>query len=241
MEVIYEDLDLIVINKPAGLSVHGGDHVKGLTLTQFLLEKYPEIKTVGDDPTVRPGIVHRLDKDTSGVMVVARNQKSFEYLKNLFKNRLVGKTYLAVVCGSPQNRVGEIDFPIGRLIRNPLKRGVDSRGSTPVTGVEPLRKIRGAREALTKYRVLKSGPNYSLLEVTSKTGRMHQIRVHLSAIGHPVACDKIYGGKNVCCPTGATRQLLHARSISFSFPEGRKLYFEADPPQDMQLAEEKFV
>jgi len=261
MQIIYEDRDLIVINKPPGMPVHGGDSVRGETLVDFLVARHPEIKTVGDDPSLRPGIVHRLDKDTSGVMVVARNQKSFEVLKDLFKNRQVEKTYLAITCGSPKKREGEISFPIGRLIQNPLKRGVDIyrdtrpsenfkhrvffRSTPGVNGQFSdglLRtRIRGAREALTKYRVVKSGPNYSLLEVAPKTGRMHQIRVHLAAIGHPVACDKIYGGKNVCCPEGVSRQLLHARSLAFRYSEGRKLNFEVDPPEDFDLAIKKIT
>ncbi|MBI2122399.1 MAG: RluA family pseudouridine synthase [Candidatus Sungbacteria bacterium] len=239
VKIIHKDPDFLVINKPPGLPVHGGDRVRGETLVDFLVARYPEIKTAGDDPILRPGIVHRLDKDTSGVMVVARNQKTFEALKDIFKNRLAEKIYWAVVCGLPEKREGIINYPIGRLIRNPLKRGVNIyRGSTPVdTGIEPLQiRIRGEREALTKYKVLRSGENYSLLEVVPKTGRMHQIRVHLAAINHPVACDKIYGGKNVCCPPGTSRQLLHARSISFSYPEGRKLHFEADPPEDFSQA-----
>ena len=240
IEVIYSDKDLIVVNKPAGVSVHGGSNVRGETLVDFLLEKFPEISNVGDEPSLRPGIVHRLDKDTSGVMVVARNQKSFEALKELFKKRVVEKTYWAVVCGTPQKSSGVINLPIGRLVKNPLKRGV----------AEGKRKIRGEREAVTEYKVLKSGGEvrlpagsrtsdskvYSLVELKPKTGRMHQLRVHLKAIGHPVACDKVYGGNNVCCPGGASRQLLHAKSISFSFPEGRKLFFEADAPDDMALA-----
>lgn len=226
IEVIYSDKDLIVINKPAGISVHAGPTVRGQTLVDFLLEKFPEIKAVGDNPQVRPGIVHRLDKDTSGVMVIARNQKSFEALKDLFKKRLVEKTYWAIVCGRPKEREGAISFPIGRLVKNPLKRGVE-RGRS---------RIRGAREAITEYRLLGGGEKFSLLELKPKTGRMHQLRVHLKAIGYPVACDKIYGGKNVCCPEGVARQLLHAQSLSFSFPEGHKLYFEADPPEDFDLA-----
>ena len=240
IEIIYSDDDIIVINKPSGISVHRGDSVHVPVLTDFLLEKFPEVKNVGDDSVLRPGIVHRLDKDTSGVMIVARNQKSFEELKELFKTRRVEKTYWAIVCGTPKKSSGVINLPIGRLVKNPLKRGV----------AEGKRKIRGAREAVTEYRVLKSGGEvrlpggsrtsdsqvFSLVELKPKTGRMHQLRVHLKAIGHPVACDKIYGGKNVCCPEGATRQLLHAKSISFSFPEGRRLFFEADAPDDMTLA-----
>ncbi|MBI2640426.1 MAG: RluA family pseudouridine synthase [Candidatus Sungbacteria bacterium] len=237
MEIIYLDQDIIVVSKPPGIPVHGGLHVKGPALTDFLTKKFPEIKGVGEDPA-RPGIVHRLDKDTSGVMVVARNQKSFETLKKIFQERRADKTYWAIVCGKPKERQGMISLPIGRMVKNPLKRGVEQAKS----------RIRGAREAITEYRVLKAGSEYSLVELWPKTGRMHQLRVHMKALGHPVACDKIYGGKNVCCPTSAkaaagkpevmARQLLHAKSLSFSFPEGRKLHFEADPPEDFSKAVE---
>lgn len=228
LEVIYADKDIIVINKPPLIPVHGGLSVWGATIVDFLLKKFPEIKNVGDPSTdsgqanLRPGIVHRLDKNTSGVMVVARNQNSFQVLKNLFQKRLVEKTYWAIVCGCPQEKKGTITLPMGRLVKNPLKRGVEKDGA----------KIRGAREAVTDYKVIRRGETFSLLELTPRTGRMHQLRVHLKALGHPVACDTIYGGKKVCCPPGANRQLLHAKSISFSFPEGRKLCFETDPPED---------
>lgn len=226
IDVIFSDNDIIVLNKPAGISVHGGPQVRGKTLVDFLLEKFPEIKNVGDDPVVRPGIVHRLDKDTSGVMAVARNQKSFEVLKELFQKRLVEKIYLAIVCGKLRDRQGIISLPIGRVVKNPLRRGVET----------PKNKIRGARDAVTEYKVLKTGDEYSLVELRPKTGRMHQLRVHMAAIHHPVACDKVYGGKNVCCPNGVTRQLLHAKSISFSFQEGKKFHFEVDPPEDFSVA-----
>ncbi len=228
LEIIYADADIIIINKPPGISVHGGVSVQGKTLVDALLEHFPEIRTVGDNPTVRPGIVHRLDKDTSGVMVIARTQESFEFLKNLFKTRQVQKTYLAITCGSPKQKTGIISFPIGRLIKNPLKRGVDARPGM----------IRGNREAHTEYRVLKSGQTYSLIELKPKTGRMHQLRVHLKALGVPIACDRIYGGKQVCCPTTACRQLLHAQSITFSFPNAGRMLFEADPPEDFALAQQ---
>lgn len=227
-EIIYSDRNLIALNKPPGISAHKGSSVRGPTLTDFLLEKFPELAKVGEDRE-RPGIVHRLDKDTSGVLVVARNQKSFLALKDLFKRRLVEKIYLAIVCGAPRHKRGIISSSIGRLIGNPFKRGV-KRGGTG---------IRGEREAVTEYKLLKKGEKYSLLELKPRTGRMHQLRVHLKSLGHPVACDKLYGGKNVCCPEGAERQLLHAKSISFSLPEGRRLYFEADPPQDFIVAEKQ--
>ncbi|MEK7082242.1 MAG: RluA family pseudouridine synthase [Patescibacteria group bacterium] len=230
MEIIYSDSDIIVINKPPGVPVHSGGSVVGGTLVDEMLARFPEIAGVGEDAT-RPGIVHRLDRDTSGVMVVARNQKSFTALKELFHQRLVEKIYLAVVCGVPRQREGVIDMPIGRLARNPTKRGtVQYRDRIPV---------RGAREASTRYRVLKRGVGMALVELKPKTGRMHQLRVHTAAIGHPVACDKKYGGKNVCCPvTGREppRQLLHAQSLSFALAPGRMQSFEADPPEDFVLA-----
>lgn len=217
---------MLVINKPAGISVHPpvGERKADFYLTDWLVQEFPEVAVVGDEPAIRPGLVHRLDKDTSGIMVVARNQKSFEILKNIFKNRLAEKTYWAIVCGKPKEARGTISFSIGRLVKNPLKRGVATGRS----------KIRGEREAVTKYKVMISGDKYSLLELKPETGRMHQLRVHLKAIGHAVACDKVYGGEKVCCPAGANRQLLHAKALSFSFPEGRRLSFEAEPPKDME-------
>lgn len=227
MEIIYQDENIIVINKPPGVSAHGGKTVSGPTVVDFLLPRFPEIARVGDDPANRPGIVHRLDRDTSGVMVIARNQPTFEVLKELFKSRKIEKTYWAIVCGAPRKREGTISAPIGRLVAQPMKRGVEQGRS----------RIRGSRDAVTDYRVLKHNETYSFVELKPKTGRMHQLRVHTKSIGHPIACDRLYGGKNVCCPAGASRQLLHARSLSFSFPEGRRLYFEADAPEDFTLAQ----
>ena len=226
MEILYTDNDLIIINKPPGISAHGGETVSGPTVVDFLLPKFPEIVSVGDDPINRPGIVHRLDKDTSGVMVVARNQPTFEALKELFKTRKVEKIYWAIACGILPKVKGIISDPIGRMVSNPLKRGI-ARGRS---------RIRGARDAVTEYQVLKNGHAYSLVELKPKTGRMHQLRVHMASINHPIACDTLYGGKNVCCPEGCHRQLLHARSLSFSFPEGRRLNFEADIPEDFAAA-----
>ncbi len=234
IEIIYQDKDLIAINKPSGLSVHGSltpdkSKEKESTLVDFLLDKFPEVALVGDDPVGRPGIVHRLDKNTSGVMVVARNQNAFLALKNLFQKRLVEKTYRAIVCGRVKKREGIISLPIGRLVNNPLKRGIEIGRS----------RIRGARDAVTHYHVRRATDEFSLLLLMPKTGRMHQLRVHMKAIGHPIACDRVYGGKNVCCPENTLRSLLHAQSLSFSFPEGRRLYFEADLPEDFALAEKR--
>lgn len=236
-KLVYVDENFIVINKPAGLPVHGGAQIIGKTLIDFLLKKFPEIAGVGENP-LRPGIVHRLDKNTSGIMVVARNRKSFETLKDLFRTRRVEKTYWAVVCGRPKEQRGTISVPIGRKAHNPTKRGVAAGKA----------EIRGAREAITEYRVIMSGkimPSsgdkitthtiYSLVELKPKTGRMHQLRVHMKFLGNPIACDKVYGGKKVCCPATVSRQLLHAKSLSFSYGNGRRFNFEADPPQDMAV------
>ncbi len=229
MEIIYQDPDIVVVNKPPGIAVHGGDRVKGETLVDSLLRDFPEIRGVGEDP-LRPGIVHRLDKYTSGVMVIARNQHAFESLKDIFKNRRAEKTYWAIACGSFKEKHGVVALPIGRVIKNPTKRGVASGRA----------RVRGERDAITEYRVLKEGGGFSLVEVRPKTGRMHQIRVHLAALGHPVACDRIYGGERVPCPAlagaavdGVERHfLLHAKSLAFSMGPGKKFLFEADPPEN---------
>lgn len=218
--LIYKHPDFLVIDKPTGLSVHRGAGVKGRTLADWLVAHYPEVKTVGDDPRERPGIVHRLDKDTSGVIVAARNKNAFESLKRLFKERQIEKTYLALVLGMPAKRSGSIDSPIGRLAANPVKRGTGPR-------------TRGVRSAKTEYRILERIGNFSLLAVKPKTGRTHQIRVHLASIGHPVAGDRIYGGTKATDP-GTGRQFLHAWRLAFSYPEGRRWQFEAALPQDLQ-------
>lgn len=249
-QIIHEDRDFIVLVKPAGMAVHGGVSVRGQTVTDWLVRKHPEIKKVGDDPkersamgearsswrNERPGIVHRLDKDTSGVLLVARSKRAFEDLKQLFKERKIEKTYLALVIGAPKPATGTIDAPIGRLIANPLKRGIGAR-------------MRGSRQAVTEYRVLERLGDYSLLAVKPKTGRMHQIRVHLASLGHPVAGDRVYGrpwraslaslrsgptagGARAELP-GLDRQFLHAWRLAFSYPEGRRWQFEAALPPDL--------
>lgn len=244
VEILYQNPQFIILNKPPGISVHGGDSVQGLTVVDFLLEQFPEIRGVGENllrsthfergslnAIERPGIVHRLDRDTSGVMVVARTQESFLLLKELFQNRRIEKIYHAIVCGRVFKMQGIIRAPVGRLQKNPTRRGV--------AGERAL--VRGARDAVTDYKVLKQGTAYSLVELHPRTGRMHQLRVHVKSIGHPIACDRIYGGKNVCCPAGTGRQLLHARSLSFSISEGSRFYFEADPPADFLIAEKYIV
>jgi 23S rRNA pseudouridine1911/1915/1917 synthase len=222
-KIIFENKDYIVVDKPAGLAVHTGVGTSEKTLVDFLLEKFPEIKSVGDDPEVRPGIVHRLDKETSGVMVVARNQKTFEFLKDLFKNREVEKKYLTVVHGKLKMKEGKIEGEMGRSKR-------DFRKQALVRGKILVRK---ERYSLTFYTVKKELEKYSLLEVSPKTGRMHQIRVHLHSVGHPIVGDKKYTFKeykNVDAP----RMFLHAASISFIGPGNEKYFFESEVPEEFE-------
>lgn len=216
IQIIYEDNDILVVNKPAGLLVHGLN-----SLVDWLVEKYPNIKSVGEDPE-RPGIVHRLDKDTSGVLLIAKNQKSFEYLKEQFQERKVKKKYLALVYGSIKNNSGIIDLPIGRSAGDARKKSA-------------LGKIKGKiREAITEYRVLRRFKDFTLLEAYPKTGRMHQIRVHFKAIGHPIVCDKLYGPKKQKCPFGLTRHFLHANSVELNLLSGERVKIEADLTQELQ-------
>ena len=232
-EIIYEGKDFLVVNKPSGLMVHGvhikeGGGRKGqkqeATLVDWLVARYPEMRTVGDDPALRPGIVHRLDKDTSGVMVVARSQASFEYLKSLFQQHAILKTYLALVAGVPKKASGTIDAPIG-IVTGSTKRSVRSK--------------KMSKDAVTEYKVLKSFPlrpptdgAVSLLEVTPKTGRTHQIRVHLASIGHPVLNDPLYAPRKKPAPRG--RLMLHAFAIELTDQAGKRVRFEAAPPSEMR-------
>ncbi|MDP3727019.1 MAG: RluA family pseudouridine synthase [bacterium] len=241
--VVHQTNDFLIIDKPAGIVVHParttrqkrlpvglagvvqsggrGAGATNNTVTAWLTKRFPEVRTVGDDPKLRPGIVHRLDKDTSGVMVVARNQQAFEDLKQLFKERRVEKTYLALVVGVPKKKSGVIDAPIGRLMTHRTKRGIGP-------------KVNGSRQATTEYRRLERLGEFSLLAVKPRTGRMHQIRVHLASIGTPVAGDRTYGGDRIALP-GLERQFLHAWRLAFSYPEGRRWQFEAGLPPDMAL------
>ena len=233
LSIIYQDNDIIAVNKPAGVSVHKGVAEKGETVTDWLTEKFPEIKKVGDEPELRPGIVHRLDKDTSGVLVAARNQNAFEFLKNQFQNRNIVKKYLALVEGNLKTDKGTIDLPIGRSKIDFRKKLASEKAKGEL------------REAVTEYKVLErfnvqhsmsnigSYTLYTLVEVYPKTGRTHQIRVHFKAIGHPIVCDSLYGGKRMTCPYGLKHHFLHANFLEFVSPSGARLKLEADLPEDL--------
>ncbi|MCL4400164.1 RluA family pseudouridine synthase [Patescibacteria group bacterium] len=224
IDIIYENDDFLAINKPAGWTVHrpkeGSFREGDRFITDWLLEKYPDIKNVGDDPGLRPGIVHRLDKDTSGILIVAKNQLSFLYLKGLFQKGEIKKTYLALVYGRMVGS-GRIDKPIG------IKPGTVKRSTS-------AKDMKMMKDAVTEYKVVKilQGGKYTLLEVHPKTGKTHQIRVHLASIGHPVVGDPLYGKKNE--ETTLKRQFLHASGVEFTMKDGSRIKIEADLPYDLE-------
>ncbi len=223
MKIVFQDKDFIVVDKPAGISVHAGIKTKEKTLTDLLVEKFPELKKVGEEPNLRPGIVHRLDKETSGVLVVVRNQKAFSYLKDLFKNRKVEKRYLTLVHGKLKDKEGRIEGEMGRSRR-------DFRKQSFVRGKI---KVRKGRYSLTYYRVLKEWDDYSLLEVFPKTGRMHQIRVHLHFLGHPIVGDTKYTFKKYK-KQSYPRMFLHAKEIFLINREGKRRKFISSLPEEMK-------
>jgi len=215
LDIIYEDDDLLVVDKPAGLTVHPAPGHPGHTLVNALLAHFPHLADTGD--SLRPGIVHRLDKDTSGVMLVAKTSKAQADLAGQFKSYSVSKAYLVLVRGHLTPEEGIIEAAIGRDPRHRKKMAV----------------IAGGREASTEYQVIRYIGDYTLLEVRPETGRTHQIRVHLGAIGFPVAGDKIYGVK---CPF-LSRQFLHACRLGFNLPStGEYIEFKSDLPEDLEQA-----
>lgn len=221
--VIYEDKNFLAVNKPAGYLTHHVGQGKGANapaLTDWLLKRYPEIKKVGDEPVLRPGIVHRLDKDTSGVILVARNQKYFEYLKSLFQSRAVKKTYLALVWGEPKEKSGRIEAPIG------LKSGTIRRE----VGGKKMLKLAVTEFKLKSVYENEAGETFSLLEVRPLTGRTHQIRVHLRHVGHPIVGDPIYGRRK----EKEKQLMLHAASLEFEIEPGRRIKLEAELPENFE-------
>jgi 23S rRNA pseudouridine1911/1915/1917 synthase len=217
LEVIFEDSDLIIVNKPAGMVVHPSPGHDSGTLVHAALGHAPDIMSIGGEE--RPGIVHRLDKETSGLIVIAKNEQSHRWLQDQFKSRKVEKIYLALVDGKPPTPTGRVEAPIGR---NTTHR--------KLMAVVPLEK---GREAVSEYRTLESFPAHTLLEVHPLTGRTHQIRVHMAFLGCPVAGDTVYGKHK---PTvDLERHFLHAYKLRITLPGGKapKL-FEAKLPVELQ-------
>ncbi len=220
-EIIYEDENIVVLDKPSGLLVHPikGPAENTNTLAGWLFKNRPETKNTGDEPESRPGIFHRLDKETSGVIIAAKNQKTFEFLKKQFQNREIKKTYLVLVKGTPKNKNGIIDFAIARSAKSPLKKSASAHKK----GTE--------REAVTEYKTIKYYEGWTLAEAYPKTGRTHQIRVHFKALGHPVYGDELYSKTGPGEKYG--RLFLHAKNIEFTAPNGSRMKIEADIPEDL--------
>jgi 23S rRNA pseudouridine1911/1915/1917 synthase len=214
-DVIYVDEDVLVIDKPPGLTVYPAPGHPSHTLVNAVLQRFPDI---GDVPSpLRPGIVHRLDKDTSGLMVIARNERARQYLLDEFKSRSVKKGYLVMVKGKLQPEKGAIDAPIGRDPSDRKRMAVVSKG----------------RPARTEYRVIQYLNGYTLVEAFILTGRTHQIRVHFAAIGHPVFGDSVYGVKSKLL----NRQFLHAYHLELKLPSsGQTQAFTSDLPADLLKA-----
>jgi len=225
LNVLYEDASIIVIDKPSGMVVHPAPGNPSGTLVNALLYHCKDLS--GINGTLRPGIVHRLDKETSGVMVVAKDDEAYHQLIKQFKNRRVEKVYVAIAYGNIKQNDGLIDAPIGR---HPDQRKKMS-----------IRSKRG-RVALTRWKVLERFGSFTFLEIYPKTGRTHQIRVHLSAIGHPLLGDPLYGRKGIVqdqklreCIKRMNRQALHALQLEFDHPHtGKRAQFIAPIPQDME-------
>lgn len=225
---VYEDENLLVINKPAGLIVHPKNATDiQESVVSWLIKEYPNIENVGEPfiasgtESPRAGIVHRLDKDTSGLLVVAKNNDSFYYLKSLFQNRKIQKHYYALVYGRPKEGHSVIDAPMGRV---GLKRTIKLDG----------KKLIDGKSAVTEYTIKQGYNKYTLLDVAPKTGRTHQIRVHLQSIGCPIVGDPIYGPKGWQKPTGLTHLFLHAYKLEFTTQDGKSLVLECELPSDLQ-------
>ncbi|MFA6177701.1 MAG: RluA family pseudouridine synthase [Candidatus Paceibacterota bacterium] len=237
IKILYEDTNILAIDKPSGILVHPDKTSKEKTILDWAVKKYPKAE-----------LVHRLDKGTSGVMLIAKNKKAHEFLKSQFKNREIKKIYHAIVSGNVKNERGIINKPIGRSPKD-FRRYSAGRGA------------RGEmREAITQYRVLKrfktgayenfSGSslkgshtdknfhkllsgNFTYIEVRPKTGRTHQIRVHMKFLNHPVACDSLYNPDNPC-PKGISRLALHAKSIEFKNLKGETIKIESPIPEEFK-------
>ena len=231
--IIYEDNDIVVINKPADLIVHFDGRNVEPSVVDWVLEKYPEASNVGEDSVSpqgvhipRPGIVHRLDRTTSGVMIVVKTEEAHAFIKEQFRSRTVEKHYVALVYGHPKADKGIIDMEIGRTKKKPRKWSAQPGKSGTL------------RSAVTEWKVLdrkvdtETGEEVTYISASPKTGRTHQIRVHLKAIHHPILCDHIYAPKRPCL-SGLELSALHAQSISFELPSGGRKTFDAPLPDDL--------
>lgn len=245
ISVVFENENLLIINKPTGLVVHSDGKTDEATVVDWIMQHYPDINGVGENMFIsykgndielnRPGIVHRIDRDTSGILVIAKNQKSFDYLKQLFQKKEIEKKYLALVYGNIKNDSGIIDQPIGRHSKDFRMKmaGQQARGQL--------------REAQTHYVVVQryvdihhtdkqgQAEKYTLVECLPKTGRTHQIRVHMKWLGNPIVADSLYQGKRKHS-LGLSRTALHATSVSFIDISGTQITVQIPLAKDIQHA-----
>lgn len=217
IEALDEHSDFVIVNKPAGILVHPTPSSHERTLIHWLIERYPEVQKVGEDPQ-RPGIVHRLDRSVSGLMLIPRTQEAFAYYKKLFHDRQMSKTYTALVHGVVEAD-GRVEMPITRSQSNRKRMAARADGI--------------GRPAVTDYVIKKRYPHLTLLEVKPKTGRMHQIRVHLNAIGHPIIGDRLYA-KKTSRATDLERPFLHASQLAFTDQQGQTRAYTCLIPLDLQ-------
>ncbi len=220
LKILYEDDTLLAVDKPAGIVVFPEGQTIRNTLIDHLIEQYPDLKNAGEAP--RYGVVHRLDKDTPGVLLVAKSNEALIFFQKQFKNREVGKKYIALATGVLADDAGTIKTFMGRSPADPRKQKsyFDNKP--------------GLREAITEYNVLKRFENYTLLEVVIKTGRKHQIRCHLAYIHHPIAGDAMYGFKDSPTPEGLERQFLHASYLKIQLLNGDIKEFHSELPEELE-------
>lgn len=229
-QLIFQHEDFLVVEKPCGLTVHPAENKPGVaidfsnTLAGQLLEDFPQIKTVGEK-LFRPGIVHRLDKDTSGLMLIALKQESFLFFKKAFSERNIEKKYWALVWGKPKKKSGKIESLIGRSRNCPVKQAAVFSAS----------KVDNPRPAESWFEFKKNFGEISLLEVAPRTGRKHQIRVHLHLLGFPVVGDKKYQTKALKKKNqDFARHFLHAFSLKFTYQDGKDYFFQSQWPEDFR-------
>lgn len=234
LPIIYEDADLVAVDKPYGVMAHPDGHSTDETVSDWFAKKYPASAEVGEtqrlkDGTeiMRPGIVHRLDRDTSGILVLAKTPEAHAFLKNAFQEREVHKTYLALVYGTLSENKGVITFPIGRSAQ-------DFRLKSAQRGAKGI-----LRDATTYYQVISDIGTHSLVKMMPETGRTHQIRVHLKAIHHPIVCDPLYA-PNHPCDLGIKRLGLHAYQLDLPLPSGERMTLTSPVPADLKAAIAQF-
>jgi 23S rRNA pseudouridine1911/1915/1917 synthase len=233
--ILFENESIVAVNKPSGLTVHPDGRTIESTLSDWVLARYPETEHVGEPIQLssgevirRPGIVHRLDKETSGVLLIAKTAEAFEALKRQFQDRSIQKTYRAFLFGRMKETDGVIDRSIGRS-RSDFRLWSAQRGAKGTL-----------RDAVTEYRVLDTAPDFSYVEIEPKTGRTHQIRVHFKAINHPVVGDRLYAPKRGYA-LGFSRTALHAERIAFTLLDGAPVSVEAPLPEDFVAATALFA